>query len=525
MTGQKPRTNRSGSLNRRRFLQTTAAGTVLVVVGGASAAAATPVRGGTLRLGTGHGSTTDSLNPALATSGFVTVLAAALSNRLTEIGPDGQLVPELAESWEGSQGGKIWHFKLRTGVEFHNGKVLDAKDVVATISSQIGEDSTSAAKAIANQIQDISEVSPSEIRIELVSANADFPMLLSDTAFSIMPVVDGVLLKDKGIGTGGYVLEDIQLGVKATLRRNPNYFKSDAAYFDAVEISIINDPSARQNALLTGRVDVIDQVTPKTADLLAKRPGVRLVEVSGSLHYTFPMLTTSAPFDDSHVRLALKHACHREEMVDKILRGHGTVGNDHPIPSTDRFFNAQLAQRTYDPDKARFHLKKAGLDSLEVGLAASESIWIGAIEAVQLYSERAREAGINIIPKKVPNDGYWSNVWMKESWCAAYWSGRATPDWMFSAAYSAESSWNDTFWKNDRFNELLAKGRAELNQDVRTEIYAEMQAIVSDDGGAVIPMFANHIVAVSDKIRVPDRIGGDWELDGGRAIERWSFGS
>ena len=101
----------------------------------------------------GHGpwGTTDSPNPALTTSGFVTVLTAALSNRLTEIGPDGQLVPELAESWEGGESGKIWHFKLRSGVEFHNGKMLDANDVVATISSQIGEDSTSAAKAIANQ--------------------------------------------------------------------------------------------------------------------------------------------------------------------------------------------------------------------------------------------------------------------------------------------------------------------------------------------------------------------------------------
>ena len=523
MTKQTLRANRSQGLNRRQLLQTTAAGSALVLVGGVSAVAATPGRGGTLRLGTGHGSTTDSLNPALTTSGFVTVLTAAFANRLTEIGPDGQLVPELAESWQGSEAGKIWHFKLRTGVEFHNGKMLDADDVVATISSQIGEDSTSAAKAIANQIQDISKVSPSEIRIDLVSANADFPMLLSDTAFAIMPVVDGVLLNDKGIGTGGYVLENIELGVRATLRRNANYFKPDAAFFDTVEISIINDPSARQNALLTGRVDAIDQVTPKTADLLAERPGVRLVEVSGSLHYTFPMLTTNAPFDNKQVRLALKHACPREEMVDKILRGHGTVGNDHPIASTDRFFNAGLAQRTYDPDKAKFHLKEAGLSSLDVELAASESIWIGAIEAVQLYSERARETGINIVPKKVPNDGYWSNVWLNESWCAAYWSGRATPDWMFSAAYSADSSWNDTFWKNDRFNELLAKGRAELNQEVRKEIYGEMQAIVSDDGGAVIPMFANHIVAVSDKVGVPDRIGGDWELDGGRAIERWSF--
>ncbi|MCL6286097.1 ABC transporter substrate-binding protein [Ruegeria sp. 2012CJ41-6] len=508
---------------RRQLLATGLAAAAVPILGARQTFANTPTQGGTLRLGTGHGSTSDSMDPALNTSAFITLLSGAFANRLTEIDPNGEITPELAESWEGSENGKVWHFKLRQGVTFHNGKTMDADDVIATLNAHRGEESQSSVKALANQINEITKISASEIKIELTGANADYPLLLSAGAFAIMPLVDGELQTEAGIGTGGYILERIDMGVKAVLRKNPAYFKENAAFFDAVEINIINDPSARQNALLTGRVDVIDQVTPKTADLLARRPGVRLVEVAGSLHYTFPMLTNTAPFDDNNVRLALKYGCNRTEMVEKVLRGHGTLGNDHPIPVTDRYFNADLEQRQFDPDKAKFHLKEAGLDSLEVQLTASESIWIGALEAVQLYSERSKGAGLNIIPKKVPNDGYWSNVWMKEPWSAAYWSGRATPDWMFTAAYSADSSWNDTFWAHDRFNELLVKGRSELDESVRAGIYHEMQQIVSDEGGTVIPMFANHIMSVSDKIGVPDKVGGDWELDGGRAIERWWY--
>jgi len=205
----------------------------------------------------------------------------------------------------------------------------------------------------------------------------------------------------------------------------------------------------------------------------------------------------------------------REQMVKTILRGYGTVGNDHPIAEANRYHASALEQRQFDPDRAKFHLKKAGAGDIAFDLSAAEASFVGAVDAAVLYKESAAKAGITINVVREPNDGYWSNVWMKKPWCAVFWGGRPTEDMMFSTAYAADADWNDTFWKNPRFNELLVAARAELDENRRREMYVEMQSLVRDDGGVVVPMFAADLSAASDKIG-HGKLGVNWELDGFR---------
>ena len=141
--------------------------------------------------------------------------------------------------------------------------------------------------------------------------------------------------------------------------------------------------------------------------------------------------------------------------------------------------------------------------------------------ATVLYSEHAKKAGIEIEPNRAPDDGYWSDVWLKHPWSASYWSGRPTEDWMFTSGYAAKSTWNESYWQNDRFNELLVKARGELDEAKRGAMYGEMQRLCRDDGGTVTPLFANHIVAHTDKVGVPDQVAGNWEFDGYKMLERW----
>ena len=94
---------------------------------------------------------------------------------------------------------------------------------------------------------------------------------------------------------------------------------------------------------------------------------------------------------------------------------------------------------------------------------------------------------------------------------------------MFSQVYSADAKWNETYWKNESFNKLLIQGRAELNSEKRREIYVEMQQIVHNDGGAIIPLFLSDVMAVNDKLGLPELIGNNWELDGMKNAERWWF--
>ena len=134
----------------------------------------------------------------------------------------------------------------------------------------------------------------------------------------------------------------------------------------------------------------------------------------------------------------------------------------------------------------------------------------------------ADKYGITIDVVREPSDGYWANVWMKKPWCACYWSGRPTADSMLSIAYAADAAWNDTFWKHDSFNALLKAGRAELDESKRREIYVEMQQILSDEGGVVVPMFANYVFAASNKLK-HDKIAANWDVDGQKFSERWWF--
>ncbi|MEM8813217.1 MAG: ABC transporter substrate-binding protein [Pseudomonadota bacterium] len=521
-----PRNRIQSGARRREFLAGAAAlgvaGAALPMLGTGRADANEPKRGGHLRVGLAEGSTTDSLDPQSYTDTYMMSLGFATHNTLTEIDPDGSLVGDVAENWEANDDATAWVFNLRKGIEFSNGKTMTADDVAASINHHRGEDSKSAAKSNVEPIKEITTDGPNRIVFELHGSNADFPFLMADYHLLIMPEVDGKADWENYVGTGGYVLESHDPGVRSTLKRAPNYWKSGRAHFDEVEIFALLDGTARQNALMTGQVDVINRCNLKTAHLLGRNPAVRVEEATGFLHYTAPMNTTVGPFDNNDVRLALKYAIDRDDLMNKILLGHGAIGNDHPIaPSVP--YHADLAQRSYDPDKAKFHLKKAGYDTLRVDLSAADGAFPGAVDAAVLMKDHAAKAGIDINVIREANDGYWSNVWMKKPWCMCYWGGRPTQDWMFSQAYAEGANWNDTYWSHERFNQLLVQGRGELNPDTRAEIYREMQELVSDEGGAVVWAFANYVFAVRSNVQHGPKVAANWDIDGVRYIERWWF--
>ncbi len=515
----------SGLLNisRRELLQGASAMGVAALAGSLGGPAfAAPKRGGRFRVAMGHGATSDSYDPATWDQAFVQVFATARHGYLTEIAADGSLVGEVAESWEASPDATVWTLKLRDGLRYHSGKPVTAADVIASLNHHRGEDSKSAAKPIVAGITDM-KADGSNVVITLDSGNADFPFILSDYHLPIMPSAEGKIDPTSSDGCGGYIVESFEPGVRAAMKRNPDYWKPGRAHFDEIEMLVVIDAAARQNALITGEVDVIDQVDRNTVHLLKRARNVKVLATTGTQHYTFAMDTRVAPFNDNNVRLALKYAIDRQELVDKVLNGYGSIGNDHPIGTSNRYHAAELEQHSYDPDKAKHYLKQAGLDSLDVSLSAADAAFGGAVDAAVLYSEKAAAAGININVVRKPNDGYWTSVWMKKPWSAVYWGGRPTEDWMFSTAYASGAAWNDSFWEHERFNVLLKQARSELDEAKRRAMYVEMQDIVSNEGGVVIPMFAAYVMALSDKVAHPDEVGANWTMDGFRAVERWWF--
>jgi peptide/nickel transport system substrate-binding protein len=482
--------------------------------------AATPKKGGRFRMGMGGGSTTDTLNTALLAGQVEIHTDYALRNNLVEVDHEGNALPELAESWDVSPDATQWTFMLRKGVEFHHGKTLDAEDVIYSIQYHMDEDSKSGAKGLVEQIQDIKADGKDKVIFTLQGGNADFPYILNDYHLTIVPAGTSGDEWEQGIGTGGYILEEWEPGVRAFMKRNPNYFKEGRAHFDEVEILTIADVNARTNALKTDQIDYMNRVELKTVHLLKRTPGIQILRVVGGFHYTLPMHTDVAPYDNNDVRLALKYAINREELVKQFLRGYGTVANDHPIAPMNRFYAADIPQRQYDPDKAKFHLKKAGLSSHTFDLYTSELA--GFLDVATLYQEHAKHAGVDINIVKEPEDGYWSNVWLKQPFCSGSWNARPTADMMFSVAYSGDAKWNDTHFKHQRFDELVKAARSELDDNKRRDMYRECQQIVRDEGGTILPFFKDIVEAASTKVQ-HGPLSGLWDSDAHRATERWWF--
>jgi peptide/nickel transport system substrate-binding protein len=190
-----------------------------------------------------------------------------------------------------------------------------------------------------------------------------------------------------------------------------------------------------------------------------------------------------APFDNVHVRLAIKHGIDRQEVVDKIFLGHATPGNDNPIAPSIKYSIDPEPKHSYDPDKAKFHLKEAGLSSLQVDLSAADAAFGGAVDTAVLFKEHASKGGIDINVVREPADGYWDNVWLKKAWCASYWSGRPTIDWMFSTAYKGGAAWNETFWGRAIANRPCRDGREDARRHVRRDAAARARRRRPDRSG------------------------------------------
>ena len=510
-----------GRISRREFMGRTAAMGISAAMANtllASAArAAEPVKGGVLKAGVSGGESTNTLDPALAASPAPFMVNMSWGEMLVMVNEKGEIDPRIAEEISSNADATEWKFKIRSGVEFHDGKTVTAEDVVATLKRHTDEKAQSGALGI---VQGISEMTAEGdmVTLKLASANADLPFLLADYHLVIQPG-GGVDNPAAGIGAGPYKIVSFEPGVRAVMEKHANYWDSSIGHADGIEILVINDNTARTAALQSGQVHMINRVDPKIVELLKGTEGVSIERAAGRGHYVFIMHCDTAPFDNKDLRMALKYAINRQEMVDKILGGFGSVGNDFPINAAYPYFDASIPQREYDPAKAAEHYKASGHDGSPIVLRTAPGAFPGAVEAAQLFQQSAAAAGIPLEVKVEPDDGYWSDVWNVQPFCASYWGGRPVQDQMYTTAYQSTADWNDTRFKNARFDELLVAARGELDPAKRTAMYSEMANLVRDEGGLICPMFNEFVEARRAEV-------GGWfvdpnhELMNGRALAK-----
>ncbi|HEY1943646.1 MAG TPA: ABC transporter substrate-binding protein [Roseiarcus sp.] len=512
----------TGRMSRREFMGRAAAlGASTAVISSllASAdayAADTPRKGGVLRLGLGGGSTTDSIDITSYNDSVMIDVAHGLFDGLVEWGEDGKPKPDLAASFEPTNGAKDWILNLRKGIKFSNGQEFTADDALYSLNLHRGASKSGGAGSL-KPITDVKKLDKYQIQISLAAADADLPYVLTD--YHVLMVPDGFKDWAKPVGTGAFSLEKFDPGVRISLKKTRDYWKEGRGHLDGVEVTVINDGSARINALISGQIDAINRVDHKAVAMLSKSPKVQIVRAAGGWHSVLAMEVDKPPYDNPDIRLALKFAMDREQILKALFSGYGSLGNDHPIPPSDPYFNSELPQRKHDPERAAFHFKKAGIADPKIVLQVSDAAFNGAVDEGALLQASAAKAGIKIDLKKEPADGFWDNVWLKGAFVGSYWGGRAAATQMLTDAFGAGAPWNETHWKNDKFEKLLAEARSETDEAKRKPYIWEMQAMLQADGGALIPVFRDWLDAHNEKVGGHTPHGG-FDMDNGYIMQK-----
>ena len=484
----------------RRELMAGASALGISMAAAPSFAAEEPKKGGTLRLGMEGGSPSDSLDPRTYADSVPISYGWQICNGLVEIGADGSPTGELAETFEAKPDAKTWIFKLRKGITFTNGKTFDADDVLYSLNLHRGE-SKSGAKDLLSGIDEIKKTGPNEVTFTLKSPDAGFPNAFAD--YHILIVPNGHTDFSKLIGTGAYALESFEPGVRVlTKLRKDGYWKPGRGNFDSIELRYIPDAAARTQALISGQIDAANRLDAKTAALVMKAPTVDVVRSKGSGNrFAWVAHCDSDPYSNLDIRLALKYGIDRQKIVDTVYKGFATVGNDTTVAPGMKYAAKDVPQRPYDPDKAAFHFKKAGMAGAKLELQVSEGAFSGCTDAGVIYQESLKKAGIELELKRVSADGYWDNVWLKAPFCAVYWGGRPTVDNQLAQTFLSTANWNDTNWKRPEFDKLILAARAELDAAKRGQMYGDAQKMISDDGGMICFAIGDYLDGYSKKVK------------------------
>ena len=449
------------------------------------AVAATPTYGGHLKAAGWSSSTADTLDPAKASLSTDYVRCCAYYNRLTFLAEGGTVQMELAETVE-TDDAQTWQVKLKPGVTFHDGKTLNSADVVYSLKRHLDESVGSKVNSIAKQMVEVTAVDDLTVKIVLAEPNADLPTILALHHFMI--IADGTTDFSNANGTGAFVSETFEPGIRSIGVKNENYFKSEGPYLDSFEFFAIADDNARVNALLSGDIHLTGGVGARSIPLLEGQSHVR------------PSITNTGGYTNLNIRLdlepgakagfveAMKYLVDREGIQRSVLRGLADIGNDQPVSSVNRYHNSELNPREFDPERAKALFEKAGVMGSTIPIIASDAAR-GSVDMAVLLQQTASEIGMDFDVQRVPSDGYWSNYWLKAPIHFGNINPRPTPDILFSLLYASNAPWNESQYKSEKFDSMMIEARGALDEDRRTAMYWEMQEMIANEAGTIVPTY------------------------------------
>ncbi|MEO7383877.1 MAG: ABC transporter substrate-binding protein [Novosphingobium sp.] len=454
-------------------------------------------RGGTIRVATHSSSTSDTLDPAKGGTALDYIRHFMLYGGLTCI-EDEKLTPQLSLARSIETTDRIsWQIDLQRGVRFHDGSELTADDVVHSLLRHKDPAVGSKMSTLAAQFAEVRSDGRYGVVVKLTGANADLPNLF---ALAHMLIVKAGQHRPDGTGTGPFRLEDFKPGVRTAVVRNPEYWIPDRPKLDRIELIAIPDEVSRVNALLSGDVHMINAVNPRSVRRIEADKNYAAMVTKSSLYTNVVMRRDTLPTGNPDFVQAVKLMIDRPLINRAVFRDYATIANDQPIAPFQPYFNPDVPQTMLDTDKARWHVQRSGLTGVRLPLYCSTAAE-GSVDMASILQEYGSRVGLNFAVNRMPSDGYFSTHWMRHPMTFGNTNPRPTPDLIFSLFFASNANWNESGWKDERFDRLLVESRGISDQALRAELYGEMQQIVHDKCGMAIPVFISLIDGCDRRIK------------------------
>ncbi len=486
----------SGQLSRREFLSratmlgvsaTAAYGLIGAAMPGRASAQA--MKGGTLRV---NMETKAMKEPRLWDWSEYANFCRGWLDYLTLFNRDGSVTGGLVESWEANDDATQYTLNLRPGVTWNNGDAFGPEDVIHNF--ELWADGTVEGNSMASRVAALQDSETNMLRdgavvaiddltvqlnlnspdISIMAALSDYPAAVVHRSF-----VAGTDPVENPIGTGAYLPESYEVGVKGVLVRNPDHdYWREGGWLDRIEfIDLGTDQSALVSAAESDEIDLTYRTDSDYVDVfnsIGWTPSE--VVTANTLAVRFNQL--SAPYDNREVRRGIQMTVNNSKVLELGIDGRGLLGENHHVCPIHPEY-AKLPPLEFDPAKGVSMVADAGHADTEFEIISLDTDW--QKNTCDVVAAQMRDAGLNVKRTILPGATFWDD-WTKYPFSATEWGPRPLGIQIMALAYKSGAAWNETAFSNAEFDSLLEQGLSVADVDARRQIMAKIEKIMQDEG-------------------------------------------